>query len=42
MYFPNRKILITNPVYHEENAYGNNPDKEHGKDTIFITVFRKK
>ena len=34
--------LITNPIYHEENAYGNNPDKEHGKDTIFITVFRKK
>lgn len=40
--FKDIQDLITNPVYHEENAYGNNPDKEHGKDTIFITVFRKK
>ena len=40
--FKDIQDLITNPVYHEESAYGNNPDKEHGKDTIFITVFRKK
>ena len=36
------KSQITNPIYHEEYAYGNNPDKDHGKDTIFICVFRKK
>ena len=33
---------ITNLTFHEEKAYGNNPDKDHGNDTVFITVFRKK
>lgn len=33
---------ITDLTFHEEKAYGNNPDKEHGNDTVFITVFRKK
>ena len=33
---------ITDLTFHEEKAYGNNPDKDHGNDTIFITVFRKK
>lgn len=36
------KDQITNPIYHEEHAYGNNPDKDHGQDTVFIVVFRKK
>ena len=33
---------ITDLTFHEEKAYGNNPDKYHGNDTVFITVFRKK
>ena len=33
---------ITDLTFHEEQAYGNNPDKHHGNDTVFITVFRKK
>ena len=33
---------ITDFTFHEEKAYGNNPDKDHGNDTVFITVFRKK
>ena len=33
---------ITDLTFHEEKAYGNNPDKDHGNDTVFITVFRKK
>jgi len=33
---------ITKPVFHEVRAYGNNADPEHGKDTVFVTVFRKK
>ena len=33
---------ITDLTFHEEKAYGNNPDKDHGYDTVFITVFRKK
>jgi len=33
---------ITHLTFHEEKAYGNNPDKDHGNDTVFITVFRKK
>ena len=33
---------ITDLTFHEEKAYGNNPDKNHGNDTVFITVFRKK
>ena len=33
---------ITDLNFHEEKAYGNNPDKDHGNDTVFITVFRKK
>ena len=33
---------ITDLTFHEEQAYGNNPDKDHGNDTVFITVFRKK
>ena len=32
---------ITDLTFHEEKAYGNNPDKDHGNDTVFITVFRK-
>ena len=30
---------ITDLTFHEEKAYGNNPDKDHGNDTVFITVF---
>ena len=33
---------ITDLTFHEEKAYGNNPDKDHGNDTVFINVFRKK
>ena len=33
---------ISDLTFHEEKAYGNNPDKDHGNDTVFITVFRKK
>ena len=33
---------ITDLTFHEEKAYGNNPNKDHGNDTVFITVFRKK
>ena len=33
---------ITDLTFHEEKAYGNNPDKDHGNDTVFITVFRNK
>ena len=33
---------ITDLNFHEEKAYGNNPDKDHGNDTVFITDFRKK
>ena len=33
---------ITDLTFHEEKAYGDNPDKDHGNDTVFITVFRKK
>ena len=33
---------ITDLTFHEEKAYGNNPDNDHGNDTVFITVFRKK
>ena len=33
---------ITYLTFHEEKAYGNNPVKDHGNDTVFITVFRKK
>ena len=33
---------ITDLTFHEEKAYGNNPDKDHGNDTVFITVFRKR
>ena len=33
---------ITDLTFHEEKAYGNNTDKDHGNDTVFITVFRKK
>ena len=33
---------ITNPIFHEVNVYGNNPDKDHGSDQVIITVFRKK
>ena len=33
---------ITDLTFHEEKAYGNNPDKDHGNDTVFITVFKKK
>ena len=33
---------ITDLTFHEEKAYGNNPDKDHGNDTVFISVFRKK
>ena len=33
---------ITDLTFHEEKAYGNNPDKDHGNDTVLITVFRKK
>ena len=27
---------ITDLTFHEEKAYGNNPDKDHGNDTVFI------
>ena len=40
--FQNIKEQITDLTFHEEKAYGNNPDKDHGNDTVFITVFRKK
>ena len=33
---------ITDLTFHEEKAYGNNPDKDHGNYPVFITVFRKK
>ena len=33
---------ITDLTFHEEKAYGNNPDKDHRNDTVLITVFRKK
>ena len=33
---------ITDLTFHEEKAYGNNPDKDHGNDTVFITLFRNK
>ena len=33
---------ISDLTFHEEKAYGNNPDKDHANDTVFITVFRKK
>jgi len=29
---------ITDLTFHEEKAYGNNPDKDHGNDTVFIKV----
>ena len=40
--FQNINEQITDLTFHEEKAYGNNPDKDHGNDTVFITVFRKK
>ena len=33
---------ITQPIFHEVDVYGSNPDKEHGSDQVIITVFRKK
>ena len=36
------KKSITKPNFHEVDAYGNNPDKDHGSDKVIITVFRKK
>ena len=35
------KKNITEPIFHEVDVYGNNPDKAHGKDQVIITVFRK-
>ena len=29
---------ITDLTFHEEKAYGNNPDKDHGNDTVLITA----
>mgnify|MGYP001195142988 FL=1 len=40
--FQDMNEQITDLTFHEEKAYGNNPDKDHGNDTVFITVFRKK
>ena len=40
--FQNINKQITDLTFHEEKAYGNNPDKDHGNDTVLITVFRKK
>ena len=34
--------LISTPVFHEVNVYGNNEDKRHGDDKVIVTVFRKK
>ena len=36
------KKNITQPIFHEVDVYGSNPDKEHGSDQVIITVFRKK
>ena len=36
------KKSITEPIFHEVYAYGNNPDKDHGSDQVIITVFRKR
>ncbi len=36
------KKSITEPIFHEVDAYGNNPDKDHGSDQVIITVFRKR
>ena len=36
------KKSITKPIFHEVDAYGNNPDKDHGSDQVIITVFRKR
>lgn len=36
------KKSITKPNFHEVDAYGNNPDNDHGSDKVIITVFRKK
>ena len=33
---------ITDLTFHEEKDYGNNPDKDHGNETVFINFFRKK
>ena len=34
------KKNITQPIFHEVDVYGSNPDKEHGSDQVIITVFR--
>ena len=36
------KKSITEPIFHEVDAYGNNPDKDHGSDQVIIIVFRKR
>ena len=36
------KKSITEPIFHKVDAYGNNPDKDHGSDQVIITVFRKR
>ena len=36
------KKSITEPNFHKVDAYGNNPDKDHGSDQVIITVFRKR
>ena len=36
------KKNITQPIFHEVDVYGSNPDKEHGSDQVIITVFRKR
>ncbi len=33
---------ISQPIFHEVNAYGNNIDSEHGNDKVLVTIFRKK
>ena len=45
--FKDKKLLeikksITKPIFHEVDAYGNNPDRDHGSDQVSITVFRKR
>ena len=36
------KTSITDPIFQEVKAYGNNQDKRYGDDKVIITIFRKK
>ncbi len=36
------KTSITDPIFQEVKAYGNNQDKRYGDDKVIIAIFRKK